>query len=448
MIELGLQRMSTLLKHTQLPFKAFHVAGTNGKGSICAYLSAMLRAGGLTCGTFTSPYLIDRWDCINIDGHPVDRGNFETTEKQIQQRAHDCHVQPTEFELLTATAFEIFRRQQVEVAVIEVGLGGRLDATNALRQKAATIISKIGLDHQAFLGNTLEEIAYEKAGILLPGVPCIVDSTNPQSVLDVVQKRANELGVSITLADSRSDNFATKYNHDFPNRMQPHQLQNLACAYEALRQVYPNGLDLQVPKAKTQQNADIQKPLGQGFGLRHAGEEDKEYQMLSSAIHGVSWPGRLQQLSIKPIFGREADVLLDGAHNAQSAQVLSWFVNEKLRSDHQPVTWVLAASAGKDLGEILRILLREGDSIAAVEFGPVDGMPWVKPMDSSMVLKIASESGAMLSQQHSAGRDITSALSWATQTSHEGPLVIAGSLYLVSDVLRILKENPTHQNSS
>ena len=151
MIELGLQRIARLVKHTPQTWKAIHVAGTNGKGTICAYLSAMLFASGVRCGRFTWPHLIDRWDCITINEKTVNESVFLEAEKLVMKRNTDENIGASEFEILTATAFEIFHREKIEMGVIEVGLGGRLDATNVMpsSQKAVTVISKMGLDHQS-----------------------------------------------------------------------------------------------------------------------------------------------------------------------------------------------------------------------------------------------------------------------------------------------------------
>ena len=131
MIELGLQRISRLLQANDLRWKAIHVAGTNGKGSICAYISAMLNAG-YAVGRFTSPHLIDRWDCISIKGQPVSSKQFFEKEQQISQRNQAQNIGASEFERLTTAAFELFSENGVQIAVVEVGLGGRLDATNVL----------------------------------------------------------------------------------------------------------------------------------------------------------------------------------------------------------------------------------------------------------------------------------------------------------------------------
>ncbi|KAK8049229.1 hypothetical protein PG994_010959 [Apiospora phragmitis] len=404
MIELGLTRIQNLLQKTPQTWKAIHVAGTNGKGSICAYLTAMLRANNISCGRFTSPHLIDRWDCISINDHSVLEAKFRHYEDLVKTRNDRLQAGATEFELLAATAFEIFEAEQVEVGVIEVGLGGRLDATNVLKNKAVTIISMIGLDHQAMLGNTLEEIALQKAGIMRAAVPCVVDGSNPQNVLDVFESHSKQAGAPLIYASPESSEFAQSFQGTF----EPHQAQNLTAAYEAFKLAYPQ--------------------YAQSAGI------------LIPAIMNMKWPGRLQTLDITPLVKKPREVLLDGAHNPQSAKVLAEYVDKHYRVDHppRPMTWVLAASDGKDFAEVSKHLARPGDAVAAVEFGPVDGMPWVRAMKTDTLLRALPHES--LSSHHDAHQDVLGAIKWAVETAGDGPLVIAGSLYLVSDVLRLLRD--------
>ncbi|KUJ11997.1 FolC bifunctional protein [Mollisia scopiformis] len=403
MIELGLGRISRLLRHTPQPWKAIHVAGTNGKGTICAYLSAMLHASGVRCGRFTSPHLIDRWDCITINEQTVKESVFKEAENLVLRRNRAENIEASEFELLTATAFEVFAREKIEMGVVEVGLGGRLDATNVMENKAVTVISKIGLDHQSFLGNTIEEITYQKSGIMRSGIPCVLDKSNPASVRKVVEDYAKEIGTEVVLSSTESSFLDELSKEDF----EPHQWQNLACAYTAFHLAYTK----------------LESPL----------------HRLLPAVQNVTWPGRLQTLDIRSVTGRSQPVLLDGAHNVQSAEVLGTYVDKKLRTDGRKVTWVLAASQGKELEGILKSLLHQGDCVAAVKFGPVDGMPWVQAMETHDIISAAAASGVDPTHLHGTG-DISTALRWATTVAGDGPLVIAGSLYLVSDVLRLLRE--------
>jgi folylpolyglutamate synthase len=404
MIELGLGRISRLLKHTPQTWRAIHVAGTNGKGTICAYLSAMLCASGVRVGRFTSPYLIDRWDGITINDQTVQESVFRRAEDLVMDRNHKDGIGATEFELLTATAFEVFAQEKIEMGVIEVGLGGRLDSTNTMEHKVVTVISKIGLDHQSFLGNTIEEIAREKAGIMRPGVPCVLDESNPPVVRKVVEDYAKEIGTDVILSSTESAFLDGLSEEDF----EPHQWQNLACAYTAFHLAYT-------------------KPA---FPLHR----------LLPAIQNLRWPGRLQTLDVRSVTGRREVVLLDGAHNVQSAEVLGSYVDNRLRKEASKVTWVLAASKGKELEGILKPLLHPGDCVAAVKFVPVDRMPWVEAMAPQDILAAASACGLDTTQLRDADNNLSDALRWAVTVADGGPLVIAGSLYLVSNVLRLLRD--------
>jgi folylpolyglutamate synthase/dihydrofolate synthase len=469
MIELGLQRISRLLSKTQLPWRAIHVAGTNGKGSICVYISGMLEAYNdsplrrhkkqprIRHGRFTSPHLIDRWDCISINQKPVSSALFHEIEKKVLLRNEKEDIKASEFELLTATAFEIFTHEKVDIGVIEVGMGGRLDATNILGQavqsesseepiiRAAplvTAIAKIGLDHQAFLGSTLEAIAAEKAGILKPGVPLVYDSSNPAEVTTTFQTLASQIGAPtsnlMSLIGHTSDSSARKYIAQTlplpdlkllglaPEGNTPvHTRQNTSVALQATLLALNNF----IPSTPSNQNDDL-------------------IPTLLAVPSKTVFPGRLQSLNIHSLTGRNASILLDGAHNAQSAAVLAEAVT-KIRNETShastKVTWLLAASDSKNIEELLAPLLKPGDAFCAVEFGPVDGMPWVKAMGSEKVGRAAravlGEEGDGDIANWAFGRDVVGGLKRASEIADEGPLVVAGSLYLVGSVLRVLRES-------
>ena len=417
MIELGLARIAQLAPKS-FPWKAIHVAGTNGKGSICAYLSAMIKAGGLRSARYTSPHLIDRWDCIAIDENIVSKGDFEASENQVKAKDHTLQVRASEFELLTATAFQLFdvSRPPIDYGVIEVGLGGRLDATNILSNVEVSVITKIGMDHQAQLGNTIQEIAKEKAGIMRPQVPCIADGTNQIEVIDTLQAHADAIGtpLSFVTADSNPSLYAELQPHFKRYDLEPHQKSNLLIACEVVRTM----LSARSASAKP----DISPFL--------------------DGIAKVVWPGRLQRISIEPLVGRKESVLLDGAHNQQSAEALAGHVNRTLRKSNTPITWVFAASQGKDIRNILQCCVLDGDTIIPAGFGPVDGMPWVRSME---IDDIASVARSLPIEVQVAGREqnnsLLQRLGFASNIAKGGPMVIAGSLYLVSDVLRLLRDS-------
>jgi dihydrofolate synthase len=411
MIELGLSRIAQLVKHTPLNWKAIHVAGTNGKGSITAYISAALEEAGVVTGRFNSPHLIDRWDCISIQDDPVSQSVFTQTEDEVKGRNEKLRIRASEFELLTATAFQVFNHAHVQVGVVEVGLGGRLDATNVLAPKdvLVSIISKIGLDHQHLLGQTLTAIAREKAGIMKEGVPCIVDGTNEPSVLQVLRDQAESEKTTLLVVTPDTAFQTMKLLEPLFRRskLAPHQQTNLLVAIEALKAAEPS------------------------LRLIRSISESLE------VIPRTSWPGRLQTVNLQPLLAQNIVVLLDGAHNTQAAEALSIYVDERIRRHFEPVTWLLAASKGKDVTGLLRCFVKPQDKVIATRFGPVDGMSWVEPIDTASIAQAAKQlfNQIEVTQTETVG----AALHCLTRLHLPGPIVVTGSLYLVSDVLRLLR---------
>lgn len=442
MIELGLTRITSLLRGRPLPWKAIHVAGTNGKGSVCAYITAMLRAGGVRCGRFTSPHLLDRWDCIDIDGSPITYDAFKVHEDFLKKRNEKENIGASEFELLTACAFEAFTASNVQVGVVEVGMGGRLDATNILEKPLVTVISKIGLDHQAFLGDTIEAIAKEKAGILKPGVPCVLSRGNKPSVIATIESIAKEVGAGPILLRSKMPGISQKEKRLWAatwgriirpwNRFtetlldERSQRENIACAFDAVNLALPH--------------LSVSKPTSA--------------KQLLPAVMFARLPGRMQYVDISELVGREQQIVLDGAHNLDSAAALSIKVCSALRSiprdpaklvvglrkdewsAGRPITWVFAFTEGKDVIEMLRELLRGHDRVVLTRFSPVDGMPWVNAMplkDIEAAVHAVYPDVTVVD-----GGTVRDALQKASDLADEGLMVVAGSLYLVSDVLRLL----------
>lgn len=411
MINLGLARISRLLVDTRLTWRAIHVAGTNGKGSVCAYASAMLRAASIPHGRFTSPHLIDRWDGITINDKTVDQSRFLEIEDEIKRRNRLLAIGATEFELLTATAFTLFTREKVRLAVVEVGLGGTEDATNVLQDPLATVITSISRDHESYLGNTLTSIAEHKAGIVKPGAPCFIDGTNSPDVVEVVRRNAEKVGAGevICIPQQTKEHERQIWSVLPEERFEPHQRTLVSLSFEAVMHAL-------------QADHSTQKVLD-----------------LLPAVRETVWPGRLQTVSIKGLTGRQEDVLLDGAHNVASAEVLGSYVNRKYRQGNIPLTWIIAASSGKNIAEIISCLVKPSDYLVAVQYDPVEGMPWLKAADTSEILSAAKEFGVQ-EQRLVTSATVREALFMADEISNGRPVVIAGSLYLVSDVLRLLRE--------
>ncbi len=199
----GLERITELLEKLGNPqngMKFIHIAGTNGKGSCAAMTASVLKAAGYKTGLFTSPYLYRFNERMQINGKQIDDDVLAADVSLVKIAADAMADHPTEFELMTAAAMVWFKEQNCDIVVLEVGLGGRLDATNVIKAPEACVIMNIGLDHTAVLGNTVEQIAEEKAGIIKPGADCVLYQQS-QSVTEIVRERCDEVGARLHVAD-------------------------------------------------------------------------------------------------------------------------------------------------------------------------------------------------------------------------------------------------------
>jgi dihydrofolate synthase/folylpolyglutamate synthase len=308
---LGLERVNRACAawdHPERRFAAVHIAGTNGKGSVAAMTEAIARASGVRTGLYTSPHLARFAERVRIDGEPVsDEQLFSKLEAAL-----DRFPELTFFEVATMTAFAIFADAKVDLAVVEVGLGGRLDATNVLQAPRATAITRIALDHTALLGPDLATIAGEKAGILKRGVPVFVGPLDPES-LAVVAARAEEVGAGVHAAadDPELASFVARHPPGLAGR---HQIEN----------------------------AKIAVALGQYLGFPR--------EAIASGLAAARWPGRLERLTTA-----SGDVLLDAAHNPDGAAALAAALDET-RRDPAEVALVFGAMADKDAAAMLGLL--------------------------------------------------------------------------------------------
>src|SRR5580765_3996561 len=316
--KLGLERIRAVLEALGNPERAYHrvihVAGTNGKGSTCAMIEAGLRATGIRTGLFTSPHLIEPTERIQIDGIPVSTADFERAFNIVHETAEkldlDCH--PTYFETVTAMAFWLFREKKAETAVIEVGLGGRLDSTNVV-QPALTVITPIDFDHEAYLGHTIEAIASEKAGILKRRVPAVFARQRPEAAA-VLEARAATLQVPVTRAE------------DFEIR------------------------DLQVD-ARGSRFSGIVCPLAGEHQVDNAVTAALALRVLGISPDGIRdahWPGRIEHVSPNP------DIILDGAHNPAGARALARYLERFYRG--RRIWLVYGAMRDKAIDEVAGIL--------------------------------------------------------------------------------------------
>lgn len=302
-IKLGLDNVHRLLRELDLPAegqKFIHVAGTNGKGSTCAFMHSILQAAGINAGLFTSPHLIHFGERIRDADRMISPQEIAAGVTRLRERVAGWDPHPTFFELTLALALEWFAQRGNPWVVLETGLGGRLDATNAITP-AVSVITPIGWDHMDMLGDTLAKIAAEKAGIIKPGVPVVTGHQEPEA-MEVIAHTAAERGAPLTIAEAWDEETGLAG---------PHQRSNAGMAVAALRAA--------------------------GFNFDEGA--------IRRGLSDVKWPARFQKV------GR---CIIDGAHNIDAARVLAETWREKFANDKAII--IFGAVAGKDTAAVLREL--------------------------------------------------------------------------------------------
>ncbi len=414
-IKFGLDTMRALVEemgHPERAYPSLLIAGTNGKGSVAAYCDAALRASGLRSGRYTSPHLVRVNERITVNGRATSDPAFgvavravrDAADRLVRRGAIDAH--PTFFEVRTAAAFEHFRRSHVEVAVLEVGLGGRLDATNVAEPLASAIVS-IDFDHEVYLGRTLRAIALEKAGVMRVGRPVVTGPLPPEARAALVS-RAGEMGARLVDATSGTrllsgaaetrDRNIEWLDLETPvrryDRLRPlpgrHQRDNLLVAVRLLEEARAEGLAVD---------------LGGVPG----------------AVSHTRWPGRLERVPGQP------PLLLDGAHNPAGARALAAYLR-----DGPPFVLVFGAMTDKDVRGIARELFPLASEIVLT-----------RPRVSRAAApdELARRAGRLARHAHrqaSVGRALGLARGLARTRGRRAIVVVAGSLYLVGAVKAIL----------
>jgi len=414
-IRLGLGRTRALLRELGNPHEQIRgalVAGTNGKGSVLALAGAALQAAGYRVATTPKPHLVTYRERLQIDGRPVDPVTFARLVEEvlpIAERISRRHGDPTEFELLTAVVFRWFAEEQPDVALVEVGLGGRLDATNAWDGGVAAI-TNVALDHMEQLGPTVEAIAREKAAIIERGDVAVTGATG--SALAVVRRRAARLRVPLTITEPAP---LLGWDRD--------------------------GIDVELPRlGRTQVGlrgrhqaanvavADAVLDALQSAGIASAGGASRRAGYASAV-----WPGRMELLTVA-----RRDVLLDGAHNPAGAEALAQAVDD-LRPYLRPgrITLLTATMADKDVAGLIAGLMRSPElasaRVVATSLDAARALPAEALAERWRVLAPNASVEAV--------PEVRGALDHALE-GPDGPLVVAGSLYLVGAVRGRLVDDP------
>jgi len=418
-IDLSLDRIQRLLgeignPEAKLP-RPVLIAGTNGKGSVVAIMRAILEAAGFRVHVYTSPHLVHFRERIRIAGKLI-------TDKALGALLEECEAanagkEITFFEFTTAAAMLAFAREPADVSLIEVGLGGRFDATNVVTP-VATAITPIGLDHQHFLGNSIAKIAAEKAGILKRGVPAVI---GPQvtAALEVIQQAAEKIGAPIL-----------SFNREWSARRSARDPARMDYSFGSERQ------DLPAPALAGRHqihNAGIALTLLQQLGALEIPEP-----ALRAGLDWVQWPARLQRLDgneISSLLPDKSEVWLDGFHNPQAAKSIARFMASRL-AEERPFYFICGVLEGKDAAGILKCFRAMTDEVFAV------GIPGAES---------ALPAGRLAAEASAAGfrgrpmKDVLSAvrkIGDVADPDNPPVILIGGSLYLAGAVLKRLKYVP------
>ena len=401
-IDLTLDRVERLLARLDHPERrlppVIHVAGTNGKGSTQAMIRAGLEAAGKTVHAYTSPHLARFHERIRVAGDLI-------SEPALAAILDECVTvngpDPiTFFEITTVAAFLAFARTPADFTLLEVGLGGRLDATNVIDKPRLTIITPVSIDHQQYLGETLAEIAGEKAGILKRGVPCVV---GPQTVegLTVIEARAARLGAPLLACGQHwhvlEDRGRMVFQDEsglldlpLPNLPGPHQIQNAGAALAALRHL--------------------------GFGA----------EICEAAVTRAEWPARMQRLRQGPLvaLAPQVELWLDGGHNPAGGEALAATL---ARMPERPTHLICGMLNTKDVGGYLRPLAAQAQSLTAVS---IPGEPNTLPAETTR------DAAAAAGLPATTAPSVAEALAAIAAQDPVARVLICGSLYLAGQVLR------------
>jgi dihydrofolate synthase/folylpolyglutamate synthase len=412
-IDMVLDRIERLLAQLGHPERKLppvvHVAGTNGKGSTCAFARAMLEAQGLSVHAYTSPHLVNFRERIRLAGQIIDEGELCATLEECE-RVNDGEP-ITFFEITTAAAFLAFSRQPADALILEVGMGGKTDATNVIGRPRVSVITPIGLDHQEYLGSSIADIAAEKAGIIRGGVPLVV---GPQEdlPLDVITRRADALGAPLSIF---GQDFFAHQEHGrmvyqdaqglldlpLPRLVGRHQIENAAVAIAALR------------------NAGWNKDAGIEKGLRT-----------------VEWPARLQRLTKGPLFDcapEGSEIWLDGGHNPHGAAAVARAAADFEERAEKPLYLICGMLSTKDAVGFLsafRGLVRHVTTITI----PDEELS----LGAGSLYDAARASGLDASPADDLEDAMLQISAWSRARPEQGPprILICGSLSLAGRVLR------------
>ncbi len=406
-MKLGLERMRslmTMLGDPQEKLKFVHVAGTNGKGSTAAMTAAILRQAGYRTGLYISPYILDFCERMQVNGEMIPHEQLAELVEKLRPFA-DRVEGLTEFELVTALGFLWFAGQKCDVVVLEVGLGGRFDATNVITAPLACVIAPVGLDHTQVLGETVGQIAFEKCGIIKPGAKVVVHPAQDSDALAVIYEQAQKNGAEV---------------------LQPtgNGVENLVSGLQGSDFIYA-GEQIHLPLIGGFQVGNALTAIAAAVCADRQLQNRLKAGDIAAGIAGVRFPARMEIICRQPL------TILDGAHNPQGAAALAQALGQLV--DGRPVTGVMGMLGDKNCQEVVSILAPHFKRVICVT--PENP----RALSAHGLAELAAAQGVMASAAHSI-REAWE-LASAVAQSEKGCIVICGSLYAASSFRQVILED-------
>jgi dihydrofolate synthase/folylpolyglutamate synthase len=428
-----LAHMRVLLEtmdHPERRFPSVLLAGTNGKGSTAATLASILRASGLKTGLYTSPHLVRINERIQLNGETISDENFAALQESVEGFAGrlvklgDLPWHPSFFEMMTAIAFEHFARENVEIAVLEVGMGGRLDATNVV-EPLVSVITDISLDHQKYLGNTVGEIAREKVGIIRPGRAVVTLPQQPEAndvigntILEMVAQAVNAVPYVPPVSPGSAQYLVPSTESSALRTEQPRFV------YRYPLQVMDEEIQVETPLVGRHQLRNVALAIAAAVELNRQGFGGITAKSIERGIRETRWPGRFQVIPARP--GRP-EIVIDVAHNPAGAWALRSALSE--RYDDRPLIFVFGAMRDKAISEMTEILFPLAERVIATRpENPRAAAP-------EEIRQAAARTGAEIEVEE----NVRKAVERARELANSGAVVvITGSIYLVGEVMQMI----------
>jgi dihydrofolate synthase/folylpolyglutamate synthase len=428
-----LAHMRVLLEamdHPERRFPSVLIAGTNGKGSTAATLASILRASGLKTGLYTSPHLVRINERIQLNGEAISDENFAALQESVEGFADrlvkrgELPWHPSFFEMMTAIAFEHFAREKVELAVLEVGMGGRLDATNVV-EPLVSVITDISLDHQKYLGNTVGEIAREKVGILRPGRAVVTLPQQPEAN-DVIGNTILEVGaLAVNAVPYVPPVSPASSQYLVPStEIRASSSEHRMFVYRYPLQVLGEEILVETALVGRHQLRNVALAIAAAVELNRQGFGEITAKSIESGVRETRWPGRFQVIAARPGW---PEIVIDVAHNPAGAWALRAGLSE--RHDDRPLIFVFGAMRDKAISEMTEILFPLAERVIATRpENPRAAAP-------EEIRQAAARTGAEIEVEENVQKAVERARELA---SGGAVVVITGSIYLVGEVMQLI----------